>query len=171
MEKTCQICGSHDTEVVSQVETFEYKGQKIAVPEYTKISCHNCGESVPVEDAVKRSVSILRDVQRTIDGLLTGSEIKAIRKSFGKTQEEFSDILGGGKKAFARYETGKIAQSKPMDKLLRILKVLPEAMNVIDETDDSEACSVTEKVRYSPYINEQPFNYVLHQNTFRKLSA
>ena len=42
--------------------------------------------------------------------------------SFGYTQEEFGNILGGGKKAFARYENGTITQSRAMDNQLKMLR-------------------------------------------------
>ena len=171
MSTICQVCGSNDVEIVSDVDIFEYKGQKIEVPDYTQVSCRNCGESVADPDAVKRSVPILRDAQRKIDGLLTGNEIKEIRKSFGMTQEEFSEILGGGEKAFARYETGKVAQSKPMDNLIKVLRAIPEAIDVL-KPEEMVECVTTEKVKYSPYRNENPFEYVIHdKNTFRKLTA
>jgi HTH-type transcriptional regulator/antitoxin MqsA len=51
--------------------------------------------------------------------------------SFGYTQEEFGNILGGGKKAFARYENGAITQSRAIDNQLKMLRSNPEILAVI----------------------------------------
>jgi HTH-type transcriptional regulator / antitoxin MqsA len=171
MNTKCQICGSTDTEIVSKTEIFKYKGRKIEIPDYKQVHCRNCGESVADPKAVKRSEPILRDAQRTIEGLLTGNEIKAIRKSFNMTQEEFSEILGGGEKAFARYETGRVAQSRPMDNLLKILKAIPVAMDVLKPTPTESSCFAEAKLQYNPYVNDKPFGYIIHAGTFRKLVA
>jgi HTH-type transcriptional regulator/antitoxin MqsA len=50
---------------------------------------------------------------------------------FGYTQEEFGNILGGGKKAFARYENGTITQSRAMDNQLKMLRSNPKILAVI----------------------------------------
>ena len=80
---------------------------------------------------MKKSGRLLKDFQRTVDGLLSGVQIKAIRKKLGLTQEGLAEIIGGGKKALARYETGAVCQSRVMDNLLRILDAYPYALRVI----------------------------------------
>ncbi len=49
------------------------------------------------------------------------SEIKAIRKKSGLTQTKAAEIFGRGIRAFHRYETGEITQSKTTDLLLKML--------------------------------------------------
>jgi HTH-type transcriptional regulator/antitoxin MqsA len=171
MEIVCQVCGSKNIENISKIEIFEYKGQKIELPDYKQVFCRNCGESVADSETVRRSVPLLRDAQRVIDGLMTGDEIRSIRKSFKMTQAEFSQILGGGEKAFARYETGKVAQSKSMDNLLRILRKMPEVIDIIKPLDKGDGCFTEEKLQYIPNRNENLFEYIIHENTYRKLMA
>lgn len=150
MNRRCEVCGSEDTEFLEGNEIFTYKGHDIEVPGYKKLRCHNCGEAVAEPESVKASLPIVRDAQRRIDGLLTGNEIKNIRKSLGYTQEQMGNILGGGEKAFARYETGKVMQSKPMDNLLRILREYPDAIHTLIPKD-KEICFTRE-------TNQKPYN-------------
>lgn len=131
----CPICdmGTLKKEVV--VEPFEYKGQKITIPNYIKYRCNKCGEAVVDNGTLRESGKILKDFQRQIDGLLLAEEIKNIRKKLNLSQEEMAEILGGGLKSFARYETGQVCQSKGMDNLLRILDVYPFTLNVIQKNE------------------------------------
>ena len=84
---------------------------------------------------MKESGKFLKDFQRTVDGLLTGEDIKNVRKKLNLTQEEMAEILGGGLKSFARYESGKVCQSRGMDNLLRILDSYPFTLNVIQKNE------------------------------------
>jgi HTH-type transcriptional regulator/antitoxin MqsA len=43
----------------------------------------------------------------------------------GLTQETASKIFGGGENAFSKYESGKVAQSAAMDRLLRLAYEFP----------------------------------------------
>lgn len=129
----CPICdmGTLKKEVVA--EPFEYKGQNITIPNYIKYRCDKCGEAVVDNGTLRESGKILKDFQRKVDGLLLAEEIKNIRKRLNLSQEEMAEILGGGLKSFARYETGQVCQSRGMDNLLRILDAYPFTMNVIQK--------------------------------------
>jgi HTH-type transcriptional regulator/antitoxin MqsA len=127
----CPICGEGMLERDVITETFEYKGEKVVIPNYVIFKCGNCDESIVEKDTLKTSEKTIRDFQRRVDGLLTSNEIKKIRKSFGFTQEDIGNLLGGGAKGFARYETGKVSQSKAMDNLLRIIDAHPDALDVL----------------------------------------
>ncbi len=134
----CPICGEGMLERDVITETFEYKGEKVVIPNYVIFKCGNCDESIVEKDTLKTSEKTIRDFQRRVDGLLTSNEIKKIRKSFGFTQEDIGNLLGGGAKGFARYETGKVSQSKAMDNLLRIIDAHPDALDVLIERKDEE---------------------------------
>lgn len=130
MQENCPICDGNLSRKVTD-ETFTYKGKKKTIPDYVTYTCKQCGESIVDPKTLKDSGKVLKDFQREADGLLTGVEIKKIRGKLNRTQEEMAKILGGGLKAFARYETGTICQSTAMDNLLRILDEYPNVINVI----------------------------------------
>lgn len=129
----CPICekGRLKKEVVS--ESFEYKGKTIVIPNYIKYRCDACGEAIVDNNTMQKSGKVLKEFKREVDGLLTAEQIKAIRLKLGLTQEDLAEIVGGGAKSLARYESGKVCQSRGMDNLLRILDAYPHTLNVIQK--------------------------------------
>ena len=141
--KMCPICGKGSQKKKTGSEIFEYKGQSITIPNYIAYECSECGETIVDNATLKKSGKILKDFQRKVDGLLTGKQIKAIRLKLDLTQEQLADIIGGGLKSVARYETGQVCQSKGMDNLLRILDAYPHTLKVIQKS---------EQVHFSPKV-------------------
>jgi HTH-type transcriptional regulator/antitoxin MqsA len=134
--RKCPICGAGGLKKTVGTETFEYKGQEISIPDYMTYVCPGCQEAIVDPETLKKSGKLLKDFQRKVDGLLTGQQIKTIRQKLGLTQEQLSEIVGGGLKSLARYESGQICQSKAMDNLLRILDAYPEMLNVIRKKEE-----------------------------------
>ena len=131
--KKCPICGIGSVRERVGPEIFEYKGQTITISDYVTHECSECRESIVDNAALRKSGRKLRDFQREVDGFLTGHQIKAIRTKLNLTQEELADIVGGGLKSVARYESGQVCQSKGMDNLLRILDAYPYTLRVIQK--------------------------------------
>jgi putative zinc finger/helix-turn-helix YgiT family protein len=143
LSKECQVCGSNNVREIIRTEIFEYNGEKIPIENYAVVHCDTCGEEVAGPESRNRSIPILRDAQRLIDRFLTAKEIRSIRKSFNMTQAQFSELLGGGEKGFARYETGRVLQSRPMDNLLRILSRHPETIETLQNHTGEAASECT----------------------------
>ena len=133
----CPICGAGGLKKTVSTERFEYKGKEIFIPDYVAYECAECGEAIVDPETLKTSGKLLKDFQRQVDGLLTGQQIKTIRKKLGLTQQEMAEIIGGGLKSVARYESGQVCQSKGMDNLLRILDAYPEMLNVIRKKEEA----------------------------------
>ena len=58
-------------------------------------------------------------------------EIREIRKGLGLTQAEAGAVLGGGPRAFAKYEAGVVEPSAGLVKLLRLLESDPSAIAAV----------------------------------------
>jgi hypothetical protein len=58
--------------------------------------------------------------QKEVDGMLSGTEVRAIRKSYSLSIEDAGKIFGGGPVAFSKYENDDLVQSQPMDAALRL---------------------------------------------------
>lgn len=128
----CPMCKG-ELKNKSVTETFTYKGKSFEYPNYIVHVCEKCGEEFIGDKTMKESARKLRDFYREVDGLLTANEIKRIRKfKLEKTQEELGALLGGGLKAFARYENSDVIQSEPMDNLLRILDEKPYVLEILE---------------------------------------
>jgi HTH-type transcriptional regulator/antitoxin MqsA len=132
-EEKCPICEKGTLKRQVKDKVFKYKGESITIPGYVTYNCDVCGDAVVDNGTLRESGRILKDFQRQVDGLLLAEEIRNIRKKLNLSQEEMAEILGGGLKSFARYETGQVCQSKGMDNLLRILDAYPFTMNVIQK--------------------------------------
>lgn len=121
----CSQCGKPGLTFRRRPEVFSYKGSTLRIEDYGVFACPTCGEEYLDHPLIMETEPQIRNWQRQVDGLLTTDEIKAIRKKIGATQSEFSRILGGGPKSFAKYETGVINQSEAMDQLLRLIRDVP----------------------------------------------
>jgi len=171
MSEKCQVCGSDNIEEVIKDEVFKYNGNSLTIHDFKSVICHTCGESISDKESYEKSVPLLRDFHRKVDGFLSSEEIKSIRKSFNMTQDDFSELLGGGEKAFARYETSKVMQSKPMDNLLRILREYPEALDSLRDKTHNKSCPsiFNEDITYTPTIERYPFSYVIQNTNWEKI--
>lgn len=143
-ELQCPFCGNNDMKRKVITETFEYKGKKFDYPNYVIHGCPKCEEEIVDKKTLKESGRAIRDFYRRVDGLLVAEEIHRIRKfKLCITQDEASELLGGGGKSFARYENSEIIQSIPMDNLLRILDEYPHLIKVIKDKNKPQHEIVT----------------------------
>ena len=62
---------------------------------------------------------------------MTPEEIKAIRVSLGLTQVEAGELLGGGPRAFTKYESGTVKPSASTIRLLQLLEADPSMISVL----------------------------------------
>lgn len=145
----CPICGAGALKKEVKTETFTYKGESKDIPNYITWACSECGEAIVDNKSLKASGKLLKDFQREVDGLLTGTQIKEVRTKLGLTQSQLAYIIGGGLKSVARYESGMVCQSKGMDNLLRILSAYPQTLNIIRKN----AASLISKEKVT-YLNE-----------------
>lgn len=115
----CSACG--EGRLISHVGKNEVEHEGI----HGEISlhystCDYCGSELAGQaeaQANKRAMTVFR---KSAEGLLTGSEIRILRKSFELTQALAAELFGGGKVGFSRYEHDDITQSVAMDSLLRL---------------------------------------------------
>lgn len=143
--KECPICSA---KVIRKKvkETYTYKGKSITVNNLPIFHCTGCGEEFINEERVGPINKKLDALYREVEGLLQPQEIVEIRKKFGYSQEEFAEIVGGGPKAFAKYEKGTVTQSRSMDNLLRILRDSSDAMAIL--TNQKAICACEAKSAY-----------------------
>lgn len=138
----CPICGSDTLTKKNIEEVFDYKGETLTIKDYVIFECSVCEESIVDKKTLNETEVLLIEFRRKVDNLLTPKEIREIRTSFGYTQEKFGKILGGGKKAFARYENGTITQSRAMDNQLKMLKSNPENLAVIEDNPQLQGMAI-----------------------------
>lgn len=115
----CTACGEGVLQFNSRIRKVEYKDTFLNI-EISRPVCTVCGASIITNDLKKYYRRKLNLAKKQHDGLLSGEEIKCIRKKYSLTQSQASEIFGGGPIAFAKYEKDDILHSVAMDKLLRV---------------------------------------------------
>ena len=115
----CHKCQSNNIALNSELEEYTYKNAKYHVEtEYS--FCNTCNREFISKNQILNNEKRIRDSKKQIDGLLSASEIKAIRENLHLSQTDAASIFGGGKNAFSKYERSEVTQSMAMDKLLRL---------------------------------------------------
>lgn len=135
------ICHVDGAEMVRDVRPaqFSYKGQTLTV-DMPGWYCTKCNESVHSMADMKVSDRALNVMKARCEGLLEGSQVKRIRKKLGLTQAAAGEIIGGGPKAFTKYERGDVLTSRAVTNLLKVLDAVPGALNILREKQGRPSC-------------------------------
>ena len=64
--------------------------------------------------------------------MLEPEEIRRIRKKLGLTQEAAGELIGGGPRAFQKYEIGELVPSRAVSSALVLLDHDPKALTVLE---------------------------------------
>ncbi len=115
----CPICNGK-IEIKSELTTYTYKSHSIEL-EQSGEYCLNCKEAFLSPKDLKSTKLKVANFKREVDHFLTTDELKRIRKKLHITQQDASEVFGGGIRAFHKYETAESTQSKPLDILLRLI--------------------------------------------------
>jgi HTH-type transcriptional regulator/antitoxin MqsA len=94
--------------------------------------CDQSEESIHTGDDMKISDRGLNRLKARTEGLLEPEEIKRIRKKLGLTQEAAGELIGGGPRAFQKYETGDLVPSRAISSALVLLDHDPKALTVLE---------------------------------------
>ena len=63
--------------------------------------------------------------------LMSPQEIRDLRHSLGLSQAAFEELLGIGAKSVVRWEKGTVFQSATADRLMRLIRLMPELFEVL----------------------------------------
>ena len=90
--------------------------------------CSKCGEAILEGPALQAREKTFLELKAEVDGVLGPDEVAATRERLGLSQRKAGEILGGGPRAFQKYEAGKQAVSVPMSRLLTLLANNPKRL-------------------------------------------
>lgn len=107
--------------------TLSYKGQSITI-EMPGWYCEGSSEGVHNAKDMKTSDRALNLLKARVENLLEPDEIRRIRKKLGLTQVQAGERLGGGPRAFQRYEKGDALPSRAICTVLRLLEKDPNGL-------------------------------------------
>jgi HTH-type transcriptional regulator/antitoxin MqsA len=83
--------------------------------------CDACGEAVFEGPALQARERAFLELRAQVEGVLGPREVLAIREKLKLSQRQAGQLLGGGPRAFQKYESGEQQVSVPMANLLRLL--------------------------------------------------
>jgi HTH-type transcriptional regulator/antitoxin MqsA len=130
--QSCPECGGemryekHDDEVSYQGQTRTLKT--------LGWWCSKCGEAILDGAALRASEKAFLELKAEVDGVLGPEAVAAARERLGLSQRKAGEILGGGPRAFQKYEAGKQAVSVPMSRLLTLLANNPKRLRELPGT-------------------------------------
>lgn len=110
--------------------TLAYQGEAITFP-MPGWYCDSSEESVHTGADMRVSDRILVRLKARVEGLPEPAEIRRIRKKLGLTQAEAGQLIGGGPRAFQKYETGDLLPSRAIGSALALLDHDPTAVSVL----------------------------------------
>lgn len=122
----CPLCGEGHLTSRTEETVTEYAGRQGKVT-LRFAECNACGSEITDDADSRANKRAVLAFRKSVDGLLTGAEIRALRDQYGITQDQAARLFGGGPKAFSKYETDDVAHSLSMDNLLRLVQRSEEA--------------------------------------------
>ena len=128
---SCPECGGRAINA-TRTDTVEYKGHtaKVKVAGYW---CSQCGEAVLDGPALEKRERAYLALRATVEGVPGPREVAAIRERLRLSQRRAGELLGGGPRAFQKYESGEQQVSVPMANLLRLLEKDPRRLRELTE--------------------------------------
>lgn len=160
----CPICGEkHTVELHNKVSNARVHGQLVQYNElyYMCTLCEPAEEKNTFVTATMMNDNLLRarDAYRIAKGLLTSSEIRAVRGKYGLSQKDFSLLLGGGEVSVTRNEA-HVIQSETRDNTMRLFERSPKA--VLDSLKSNKDKFSEEKFKI---IHDNILNLLLKQQS------
>jgi HTH-type transcriptional regulator / antitoxin MqsA len=98
--------------------------------------CDDCEESIHTGKDMKISDRMLNRLKARSEGLLEPKEIRSIRKKLRLSQEAAGLLIGGGPRAFQKYESGDMLPSRAVSSALVLLDHDPDALAVLKRRHD-----------------------------------
>ncbi len=121
MKGICPQCEDvRELKRVAGEEQIPVRGESIPVQvEYTL--CTDCGEEFHTLSDECDPLDVAYREYRRRHGMMQPEEIREIRKRYGLTQRELSELVGWGGATLSRYENGAL-QDEAHDKLLQFIR-------------------------------------------------
>ncbi|MBT9587004.1 type II toxin-antitoxin system MqsA family antitoxin [bacterium] len=120
--------------------TLSYKGESVTfnMPGWY---CEESGEGVHTGIDLKTSDRMLNLLKARVEGLLLPAEIRQIRRRLRITQGAAGNLIGGGPRAFQKYESGDLLPSRAVCSALLMLDSAPELLDLLKARQVATAVS------------------------------
>jgi HTH-type transcriptional regulator / antitoxin MqsA len=126
MSIRCPECGGPAV-FETGTDSVEYKGHTAPV-RVAGHWCERCGEAVLEGDALAKRERAFLELRAKVEDVLSPREVASIRERLKLSQRRAGELLGGGPRAFQKYESGEQQVNIPMTNLLRLLDKDPRRL-------------------------------------------
>ncbi len=83
-------------------------------------TCTKCGTQSAEIPAPERLMNVIAESLVMKSGMLSGAEVKFLRKRAGKKAADFAALINKTPEHFSKLETGSLPLNEPTDKLIRL---------------------------------------------------
>lgn len=118
--------------------TLSYKGESVTF-EMPGWYCDSCNESIHTGADMKLSDRMLNGLKARAEGLADPQEIRRIRVKLHLTQERAGHLIGGGPRAFQKYESGDLLPSHAIVSALVLLDNNPAGLSILEKRQKSKS--------------------------------
>jgi HTH-type transcriptional regulator/antitoxin MqsA len=129
--RRCPRCAGRLTHRTQPV-TFTYRGESFVVDQ-PGWYCGSCGEGLHEAADIAATEKAFVELKAQVDGVLGPDDVRKIRQRLQLSQRRAGAVLGGGPRAFQKYESGESAVSQPMSNLLRLLAKDPLRLHELEQ--------------------------------------
>lgn len=131
--RKCPECGEGQLHTLIRTEEFDFdlgdETVRVRAENVPVEKCDKCGEVMSGPAAAKvRHEAVCRAA-----GLLTPSEIKALREKFGWSQQHLADLTDFGVATVSRWERGRLLQNRSNNKFLQAIRDCPPFREYLEE--------------------------------------
>ena len=112
--------------------TLNHKGQSITF-DMPGWYCDTSDQSLHTGEDMKVSDRILNRLKARAHGLLEPEDVRRVRKKLGLSQTAAGELIGGGPRAFQKYEAGDLALSQAINSALVLLDNDPKSLRILEE--------------------------------------
>ena len=146
----CPLCDKmHEIEERKRTTSITIKGEEVFYEERFYFCANADEDENEFETAAMTNENLLnaRNAYRVKMGLLTSTEIVALRESYGLSQVDLAKLLGWGEATISRYES-KAIQDEAYDTMLRLIKDNPlQALEFLKKNADKFTMSKRVEIR------------------------
>lgn len=111
--------------------TLNYRGQSITF-DMPGWYCDTSDQSIHTGEDMKVSDRMLNRLKARSEGLIEPEDIRRVRKKLGLSQAAAGELIGGGPRAFQKYEAGDLLPSRAISSALALLDNDPKALRVLE---------------------------------------
>lgn len=131
-KKTCPSCGA--------AMVFETREDHVTYAAHRRAFeveghwCTSCDEAIFEGPSLTKAERVFIELRAEVDGVMLPEQVAKVRERLNMSQREASALLGGGPRAFQKYESGRTPVSVPMNNLLTLLGNDPSRVHELHES-------------------------------------